>query len=192
MKAKYISKKIDYDGSQLKPLYSYVNHKLHGDSIVAFCGACDVGFAEMVDAEDLVAEAQIKSDNMLHFIIEMFDQNLMTAVSLQRLIVSIAQNILNETSSKLKSKKLRRSGDDLYLDEGKKSKKLSISIASISPVSSMIHFALNVTNEGTPVLTCSLQDLDISPKVFADQVLNGFSSEYISIKEATQKVRPLV
>lgn len=192
MKQKFISKKINYDGAQLKPLYAYVNHKLHGDSIVSFCGACDVGFGEMVDAEDLVAGAQIKSDLMLHFIIEMFNQNLMTAVSLQRLIVSIAQNILNSTSVKLKTTKLRRSGDDLYLDENKKSRKLSISIASISPVSSMIHFALNITNKGTPVLTCSLEDLQIDPKKFAEQLMTAFSEEYISIIEATQKVRPLV
>lgn len=192
MKQKFIAKKIKYDGAQLKPLYAYVNHKLHGDSIVSFCGACDVGFAEMVDAEDLVAEAQIKSDQMLHFIIEMFNQNLMTAVSLQRLIVSIAQNILNLTSPRLKTTKLRRRGDDLYLDENKKSRKLSISIASISPVSSMIHFALNITNKGTPVLTCSLEDLQIDPKKFAEQLMSAFSEEYISIVEATQKVRPLV
>lgn len=191
MKTKFIAKTINYDGSQLKPLYSYVNHKLHGDSIVAFIGSCNVEFAEMVDAEDLVAEAQIKSDGMLHFIIEMFNQNLMTAVSQQRLIVAIAQNILNSTSPKLKSTKLRRSGDDLYLDEGKKAKKLSISIASISPVSSMIHFALNTTNKGTPVLTCSLEDLSVKPKVFAEQLLKAYSEEYVSIVEATQKVRPL-
>ncbi|MBC7465431.1 MAG: DUF366 family protein [Bdellovibrio sp.] len=192
MKKKFISKKINYDGGQLKPLYAYVNHKLHGDSIVAFIGACDVGFGEMVDAEDLVAGAQIKSDLMLHFIIEMFNQNLMTAVSLQRLIVSIAQNILNSTAPQLKSAKLRRSGDDLYLDRGSKAFKLSISIASISPVSSMIHFALNITNDGTPVPTCSLKDLGVDPKSFAEKVLTAFSEEYISIVEATQKVRPLV
>jgi hypothetical protein len=192
MKTKFISKKINYDGAQLKPLYAYVNHGVHGDSIVSFIGSCHVGFSEMVDAEDLVANAEIKSDQMLHFIIEMFNQNLMTAVSLQRLIVSISQNILNSNSIVLKNKKLRRSGDDLYLDQGKKSLKLSISIASISPVSSMIHFALNTTNEGTPVPTCSLLDLKINPKEFAMQVMDEFSKEYISIIEATQKVRPLV
>lgn len=192
MKSKFIAKQTDYDGSQLAPLYAYKNHKLHGDSIVAFIGSCNVAFPEMVDAEDLVAGAQIKSDLMLHFIVEMFNQNLMTAVSLQRLIVSIAQNILNSTSSVLKNNKLRRSGDDLYFDKNKKSYKLSISIASISPVSSMIHFALNITNEGTPVPTCSLADLKINPKVFAAQVLKAFSDEYQSIVEATQKVRPLV
>ncbi|MFZ3229124.1 MAG: DUF366 family protein [Pseudobdellovibrio sp.] len=191
MKKKYITKKIFYDGSQLNSLYGYKNHKLHGDSILAFCGGCDVSFKEMVDAEDLIAEAQIKSDFMLHFIIEMFNQNLMTAVSMQRLIVSMAQTILNSSSIKLKNNKLRRSGDDLYLDKNNKSYKLSISIASISAVSSMIHFAMNIKNEGTPVLTCSLEDLQINAKDFAEKLLTAFSTEYISIVEATQKVRPL-
>jgi hypothetical protein len=56
----------------------------------------------------------------------------------------------------------------------------------------MIHFALNITNEGTPVPTCSLEDLQIDPKNFAEKVLKAFSEEYVSITEATQKVRPLV
>lgn len=179
MKTAFIKNKIKYDGSQLKPLYGYIQHKVHGDSIIAFIGPCDVTLEHMVDAEDLVVKAKIKSDKMLHFIIELFGQNLMTAVSLQRLLVSLAQNILN--------KNLVREGDDLYL----KNKKLSVSIASCSVVSSMIHLGINVSNEGTPVATCSLQDLSIDPIIFAGKLMKQFSKEYISIIEATQKVKPL-
>ena len=87
MKTKFILKKINYDGSQLRPLYSYVNHKLHGDSIVSFIGNCDVALEHMIDAEDFVVDAKIASNKMLHFIVEVFGQNLMTAVCLQRLLV---------------------------------------------------------------------------------------------------------
>lgn len=179
MKTEFVKKRIKYDGSQLKPLYGYIHHKIHGDSILSFIGPCDVTLEHMVDAEDLVVKAEIKSQKMLHFIVEIFGQNLMTAVSLQRLLVSLAQNILN--------KGLARSGDDLYL----KNKKLSVSIASCSAVSSMIHLGLNVTNEGTPVPTCSLQDLAVDPTIFANKLMKQFSSEYKSIIEATQKVKPL-
>ncbi len=191
MKTKYISQKTNYDGSQLVPLYSYMHHNVHGDSIVAFEGACHVSFEKMIDAEDLVAKAKIESDSMLHFIIEIFQQNLVTAVSLQRLLVSIAEDILNSTSSVLKTKKLWREGDDLYLDKKEKALKLTISIASQSAVSAMIHLGINIKNEGTPVATCCLEDLKVNPKKFAAVLMEEFSAEYKSIMDATQKVRPL-
>ncbi len=182
MKYKFIKKKINYNGSELKPLYAYVHHQLHGDSIVAFAGSCDVTLDHMVDAEDFVVGAKIKADCMLHFIVEMFGQNLMTAVSLQRLLVSIVQSHLMGAGVTL-----IRKGDDLYL----KNKKLSVSIASCSAVSSQIHLGINIENGGTPVPTCALKDFSIEPVKFATAIMEKFTSEYISIVEATQKVRPL-
>ncbi|MEK6628469.1 MAG: DUF366 family protein [Bdellovibrionota bacterium] len=182
MKYKFIAEQINYDGSELKPLYAYVNHKLHGDSIVSFIGSCDVSLKHMVDAEDFVVQAKIKSDKMLHFIVEIFGQNLMTAVSLQRLLVSIVQIMLLE-----KGHLLKRTGDDLYFGN----KKLSVSIASCSTVSSMIHLGLNVGNEGTPVATCALNDFGIEAAQFSKDLMQRFSEEYKSIIEAAQKVRPL-
>jgi hypothetical protein len=136
----------------------------------------------MVDMEDLVVNAEIKSDRMLHFIVEIFRTDLVAAVALQRLLVSMAQNILLRSGHNLK-----RNGDDLYLGE----KKLSVSIASGSAVSVMIHLGLNIENSGTPVPTCSLKDLGLEPKAFALLLMSEFSAEYSSIVEATQKVRPL-
>ena len=183
MKHKFITTKTDYNGSQLKPLYSYIHHQLHGDSIVAFAGACDVTLEHMVDAEDFVVKALIKSDQMLHFIVEIFNQSLTSGVALQRLLVCIAQNLLLE-----KGHSLKREGDDLYFE----GKKLSVSIASSSAVSTMIHLGLNIDTAGTPVITCSLNDFSIKPTEFANELLARFAEEYDSIIEATQKVRPLV
>lgn len=182
MKYKYIKENINYDGSQLKPLYAYVHHKLHGDSILAFSGACDVSLENMVDAEDFVVQAKIKSDKMLHFIVEIFNQSLTTAVSLQRLLVSLVQNILLESGHRL-----RREGDDLYFQD----KKLSVSIASCSAVSVMIHLGINIENSGTPVPTCALSDFKIQPEKFANDIMIKFSEEFESIVAATQKVKPL-
>lgn len=182
MQHKYIDKVIDYDGSQLKALYAYVNHRIHGDSIVSFSGLCDVTLEHMVDAEDFVESAKIKSDKMLHFIVEIFSHSLMTAVTLQRLLVSHAQQLLLE-----KGHRFERDGDDLYLNK----KKLSVSIASCSAVSAMIHLGINIENTGTPVPTCALSDLGIEPKEFSLELMQRFSAEYKSIVGATQKVRPL-
>lgn len=182
MKYLFVEKNINYSGKELKSLYTYIHHKLHGDSIVSFIGQCDVGLEHMVDAEDFVVNAKIQAESMLHFIVEIFGQNLVTAVSLQRILVSIAHDMLSE-----KGEKLHRDGDDLYLGD----KKLSVSIASCSAVSAMIHLGINITNEGTPVKTCSLQDFAIDPVVFSNDLMKRFADEYKSIIVATQKVKPL-
>lgn len=183
MKTKFIEQNIKYDGAQLKPLYAYTQHKVTGDSVISFVGECDVSLEHMVDAEDFIVDAKIQSQKMLHFIVEVFNQNIFTAVSLQRLLVAIAQNLLLE-----KNHRLIRKGDDLYFGN----KKLSVSIASVSTVSAMIHLGLNITNEGTPVETCALTDFGLDAKQFSLDLMQLFANEYVSIFEATQKVKPLV
>ena len=112
MKTKFIENKINYDGAQLKPLYAYTYHGLSGDCVLAFEGACNVSLEHMVDMEDLIVKAEIKADHMLHFIVEIFRTDLVAAVALQRLLVSIAQNILLRSNHIL-----IRKGDDLYFDQ---------------------------------------------------------------------------
>jgi hypothetical protein len=175
-----------YDGRQLRSLFAYLEHKILGDSCVAWQGPCSVGFDHMVDGEDLLAKAEIAGSDMVHFIIEIFDQNLMSGVLLQRLFASIISDVLTEISP-VKDLHLSRSGDDLYY----KKRKLSISIATRSPVSTMLHFAVNVSNEGTPVETACLKDLKVDPKRFADKCLAALRSEYMDCIVATRKVRPV-
>jgi hypothetical protein len=48
---------------------------------------------------------------------------------------------------------------------------------------------VNITNEGTPVRTASLDDIDFSPEDFARKAMKKFSDEVASIDSATTKVR---
>jgi hypothetical protein len=211
MKTYYISNKIKYTGEQLKPLYAYMNHGILGDSIIAWQGGCDIPWHHMVDGEDLRAQSPIAGDHMLHFLVEVFRVDLFSAVSLQRLLAAIVKELLLEkvvstqdAAGSSVAQQFRRSGDDIYWDN----KKLSISIASQSVTSCQIHFALNVSNEGTPVPTCSLNDFLVHSRAvslgssseqgvaidvceFAHNVMGKFCEEFLSILEATQKVRAL-
>jgi hypothetical protein len=142
----------------------------------------------MVDGEDLLAKALIQGDEMLHFIIEIFDRDLFSGVTLQRLFAAIAKDYLESKAiGGLCSQKLSRKGDDIYLND----QKLSISIATKSPVSTLVHFAMNVTNKGTPVKTLSLEDLELDSDDVAADLMVLFKTEYISMMTATQKVRPV-
>ncbi len=184
MKTLFIKQKTPYTGEQLKALFGYLQWGLQGDSTVAWLGACDIPFAHMVDGEDLRDGSRIAGSEMLHFIIEVFHRDLHFGVALQRLFASSVRETLQELRADLI---LHRRGDDIYWQE----QKLSISIASVSGVSTMIHFAVNVTNQGTPVATCALADWQIEPESFATKILERWQKEYTDLLGATQKVRPL-
>ncbi len=184
MKTLFIDKEFLYDGTQLTSLFAYKNYGILGNSIVSWVGECSVSFEHMVDYEDFRAQEKICGKKMLHFIVELFDKDLTHAVLLQRLFAATAHYDIQQS---ILSSQFKREGDDLYFKEGK----LSISIASSSPVSQMIHFALNITNEGTPVKTSSLQDLNLGAKELSIRLMETVSKEYQSIIEATQKVKPL-
>ncbi len=188
MKTLFIDQKFTYDGTQLRSLYGYLEHKVQGPSVVSWIGPCHISFDHMVDGEDLLEQAQIQGDEMLHFIVEIFDQNLFSGVLLQRLFAGIAKAYLQKISGVLgQGLVLVRDGDDIYLGD----RKLSISIASKSPVSVMIHFAMNVVNEGTPVKTLSLSDLKLDPKKTAMDLMHLLAHEVNEITNATYKVRAL-
>ncbi len=177
---------ISYNGSQLRSLFCYLQNGVLGDSILSWVGPCNVSLDHMVDGEDVLAGAEIKADNMLHFIIEKFDVQLFSAVCLQRLF---AENLVSYIQAKSKIKEIShhlvRSGDDIYF----KNKKLNISIATQSPSSSLIHFAINVDGLGAPVPTLSLQELELNPKSTANDMMSIFCDEVDSMIRATQKVK---
>lgn len=178
----FVDKTITYDGTQLSSLWAYKNFALQGDSIVAFIGPCDVKLSEMVDQEDVLAGAFIYSECMVHFIIEHFDLDLEKTITRQRLLVAI----MRETLCKLGApQQLHRKGDDLYLT----SRKASVSIATLSPVSSMIHTGVNISSRNTPVPAVGLADIAIEPVAFAQQVIAAYRREIEGILMARCKVR---
>lgn len=191
MKSKYIDNEFKYDGTQLKSLFAYMNYGIAGDSILSWQGPCAIDFSNMIDGEDCREGSEIRGDKMLHFIVEKFAVNLFSAVCLQRLLASLAIDVLQDlvpsgADAAQWVHELHRDGDDIFLRD----RKFSISIATVSPVSALIHFAVNITNEGTPVRTLSLADFEIDPLQFAQALIEKFVEETEAIEFATQKVRP--
>lgn len=182
MQTRFLDTNLKYDGTQLRSLFAYMNLGLMGDSIVSWIGPCDIPFEHMLDGEDLRDQSAIRGDWMLHFIVEKFEVSLFSAVSLQRILATLATDLIRLANPK----DLKRSGDDIFVGD----RKLSISIATVSPTSTLVHFAVNVKNTGTPVATISLEDLEIDPRQFANDLMKTFANEVESIAQATRKVRP--
>lgn len=157
MRTLWLDQLLTYDGSQLCSLYAYMNHGLQGDSVVAWRGPCNIPPDKMVDGEDLRAKAVIAGSDMVHFVVEMFHQSLVSGVLLQRLFAAIVAEEVEQWGTVRQpntSVRFTRSGDDLFWED----RKFSISIATVSPVSALVHFAFNIRNAGTPVSTCALED----------------------------------
>jgi hypothetical protein len=182
MKTLFIDDEIKYIGSQLVPHWIYKNFKMQGDAIVAFIGECEVKLTEMVDIEDVINDEPIYSKFMLSFISEQFGVNLVEGVLRQRLLITIIKELLEE-----KGVFVLRNGDDLMID----GRKLSVSIATKSITSVLIHTGLNIISEGAPVKASGLKsELGIEDiKGFALEVMRRYSEEIEDIVLATTKVR---
>lgn len=173
---------IAYDGSQLRAHWLLARFGLVGDALVGFRGPCAVRGDEMADLADLDGPG-IAATDMVHFVWECFSApDLLLAVHRQRLLSAQAREVLAGLAP---GTAVRRDGDDLWVGDGK----LSISIATVTPVSSLIHFAVNATPGGAPVRTATLQQLGVEARSFAARLLALASAEHDSIGTARAKVR---
>jgi hypothetical protein len=183
MQSLFIAQETAYDGRAIDSHWAFRSQGVQGDSIIAFIGPCDVKIAEMVDLADVKANAPIWSSSMAHFIIEHFDRDLEKAVWRQRLLVASVMEGIHRRLGRLC---LERRGNDLY-DGGRK---LNVSIAALTPVSTKIHVGLNVISHGTPVPTVGLADYGIDAPSFAQALMEGYAREFEDVQLDRCKVRP--
>lgn len=180
MKCIIADDRIDYDGSQISSLWAYTMYRAQEDSIVCFRGGCDVSIKHMIDLEDRMNEEKIESPDMIHFIVEHFDStSLALAYTRQRLLSCIAMEALKDYKVDV-----LRSGDDLFYN----GEKLSISIASASPVSAKIHFGINIRCDEYG----SLEKAGITDAAgLMAQIGSRYASEHDDIQRDMRKSRPL-
>ncbi len=188
MKFKRLKDPILYDGSQIEPMWALKNFNIKGSSLISWIGPMNLEKDEIIDYEDVGLE--IKSDEMLHFMVEHFDcqpANLRLCYHRQRLLVTIIKDILEDMGLDI-----TRDGDDLFIDRDK----LSVSIATCSASSMKIHFGINLTTEGTPedVTTAGLRDqieglVKETAFQIAEKTFKAYKMEINSIEEDISKTR---
>ena len=183
---KHVDEIFEYDGSQINPSWAFQEFGIYGSSIVTWIGPVNITPDNLKDFADVGLE--IKSNNMVNFICEFFDQqppNMRIAYLRQRLLVMIFREILTEYGVET-----TREGDDIFVGGAK----LSISIASVALSSAKIHFALNLEDRGTPddVETIGLYDIKINnQQVFTEnnlmELINKTVSRFIDEIETIEK-----
>ena len=177
----FLEEMLTYDGTQLAPLWIYKQCNIQGNAVVSFIGPADVSLKHMVDVEDIKAQSPIYSESMVHFLGEFFDLDLEKTVFRQRLLMAIVKEVLEKKIQRV----LSRQGDDIYDGDAK----LSVSIATLSSLSTLIHAGINISSRNTPVKTKGLEDYDVSPIAFSKEVLEAFKRELESSWLARCKVR---
>lgn len=178
---RWLSQPIHYDGAQLRSHWIYDQTGLVGDAIVAFIGGARVDAAHMVDLEDRQQQAWIFSEQMLHVLVEHFHFDLTQTITLQHVFVALTADAVRAHAP---GSCVRRSGNDLFDGDAK----LSVSIATASPVSTLIHFGINILSANTPVTTKGLADYPIDPHAFAVQLMQTYAKEVAHIHHARAKV----
>jgi uncharacterized protein len=193
MKHLKLTDNTSYDGSQIEPLWAFKTFRIKGSSIVSWIGPMEIKPDHLIDFEDIGLE--IKGDNMLHFIIEHFDvqpADLNLCYHRQRIFVMIIKDILNNLGIAT-----TRNGDDLYIQKiNLNPGKLSVSIATCSISSMKIHFALNLTEKGTPndVDTAAVLEAGVDigiedVKEIAEKASETYINEISSIKSDISKTK---
>jgi hypothetical protein len=68
-----------------------------------------------------------------------------------------------------------------------------VSVATVSPITGLIHLGLNITTEGTPIETAGLEELGVEDiDKFAVDVARLFIDEMKNVSVDASKVRPVV
>jgi uncharacterized protein len=184
MKTFFYEKERVYTGPELRPHFLLEEFGLKGTTLAAFCGPCEVKTEALVDWEDRLAQDVIRSASMVHFLAEFFGAGLRETVFLQRLwIAALAESLQGKTSLPI-----RRKGDDIFVD----SKKLTVSIVTASPVSTLMHIGVNIDPAGAPVSAIGLQELKINPQDWIGEALERLRAEWEGVDWACAKVRPVM
>lgn len=182
LETRWLERKLDYSGLELRSHFVREAAGIQTDGVIAFSGACDVSGDRLVDLEDAASASVIKARRMLHFIGEHFQCSLREGAMRLRLFASIVKDVLEDS---LAGSSVSRVGDDLFIDE----RKLSVAIATASPVSVLFHFGVNIDPSGAPVPAIGLGELGVEVGPFAVTVLERYAREHGQIEVTIRKVR---
>lgn len=190
-------REIVYKGNQLSPMFVY-NETKGVANIVLFRGPMSLNSNDLVDAEDKVNNDSIHSRDAINIIAELPFVDLVGGVALQRIMI---RKIVDVLQSMVSNVYWLIDGDDIKFCKAPVSqpdyKKLSVSIATKTATSVLIHIGLNIfAGQNAPAFAGSLIDivnvLEKDEKVyeFMRNIADAITIELNDIYEASMKVYP--
>jgi hypothetical protein len=193
VKGKYLKgKTVTFDGSQLTPLWACANADIVGDAIISFRGPLDVPPERMPDVENRGRGKSLVAQDMVHFVVEYFGCDLECSMLIRRLLVSVAADALRDET--LEDVDIEREYDDIYayMPDEEDRRRLSVSSATVSRVSGLVHLGMNTTVSGGPTGAAGLDEMGIEDMdAFAIEVLRRFIDEVKELKASAGKTMPV-
>lgn len=199
-----LDQEIPYTGPELRPhfileKFSTPKQAAEGHVLVAFQGPCHVQTNHLVDLEDRLANDHIQAKQMLHILGEFFHVPLSEAYWIQRFIVQVFTDQIQKQTSALTCGTtqtptditVERDGDDIYIHQQSTRSKLSVSIVAASPVSSLLHFGINIDASGAPVQAIGLNDIHCDVVKLVENSFKIIQTEWSSVSRACVKVKPV-
>ena len=180
----FVRDEILFTGEQLSSFWAYKNYDVLGDNIVAFIGPCQVDEKYIIGIDHFKKKTQIKSERMLHFLVEHFELDLEKAILRQKLLVDILKDKLNH---RLKGDVLQRWGDDLFDTDSK----LTVSATLRTSVSTKIHLGINISSKNIPVKAKGLEDYGIDPNDVSQAVMDQYRLDMRLISQKLCKTRSI-
>jgi hypothetical protein len=184
MRSLFVKEEILFTGEQLTSFWAFRNYDIPGDNIVAFIGPCEIDEKYIIGIDHFKKKTEIKSERMLHFLVEHFDLDLEKAILKQKLLVDILKDKLNH---RLKGDVLQRWGDDLFDTDFK----LTVSATVRTSVSTKIHLGINVSSQNTPVKTKGLEDYGIDPRDVSQAVMDQYRLDMRLIGDKLWRIRSI-
>jgi len=178
---RFLATELTYDGTQLATQWPRLVSSVTGDCVVAFLGPAAAPTENLVDLEDRRAGERITAKRMLSLIGVWFGRTLAETVLRQRLYVFLTAERL-----RLRGLSMLVEGDDIYTPDRRK---LSVSIATVSPLAGLVHIGLNDDPTGAPVPAVGLAELGVGAADFARELLEVFEETERGIVFAAAKVR---
>ena len=180
---------VAYTGAELRPHWIAEQTGSFRSALAVFRGPCSVATGELVDLADRKEQAVIEAREMLHFLGEFFGPGLELAIAWQRLLIAqfaarLQAGVTDPGCAVL------RVGDDIFVEREGVRRKLSVSIVTASPVSTLLHFGVNIDPAGAPVPAVGLQELGVDPDALARVILEDWTQEMASQYTARCKVTP--
>ncbi len=172
---------LAYTGLELNHHWIYRKLGRLGSGMVCFEGPAQVNVTEMVDLTDVQKRAFIFSPHMLHFLCEWFSVPLLPMVLAQNNFIFLVAEYLAK-----KGIRVARTGNDLYVND----RKLSVSIATQTVVSSLFHIGINVQSDGAPVPAIGLSELHLDSYDVGSALCAAFQIEWAHWHRSVVKVSP--
>jgi len=176
--------KLELTPEVLKPHWALKRFKLVGDSIVAFRGGVKLSPEQYVDLLEAQRERPIPNVDLLHFVVEHFDDDLERAILKENILINIAQEKILHRAPK---SGVMRWGDNLY--DGKY--RLTISCATKTLVSAKIHLGICIDSDEENGYH-GISEFGIDPFELAEVVANQYRADMRRLKEKCWHLRPMI